>query len=187
MDPKKVLASLCIPAIVPIGALAYQQSRIWENNLVFWEHTVEHNPYNILARNALGLEYHERQRYNEAKYQFEFVLALQQIPMSLKLKALNNLANIYTDTKYPGYSLEQAANLYEMGIKNAERKNLTYELRINLAQADAQMGKMSEATQIIKEVYSELKSDPDSRNIWLIPFIEKMVGGKPLSNAPAKK
>lgn len=179
MEAKKVFSAIVFTLMIPVGVLAYQQSKIWENNLVFWEHTVEHNPYNILARNALGLEYHERLRYDEAKYQFEFVLALKEIPMSLKLKAVNNLANVYTDKRYPGYSLGEAAKLYEMGIKNAERRNLTYELRINLAQAFAQMDRRDEAMQIVTQVYQELQRDPDARNIWLIPFIEKMVGGKP--------
>lgn len=177
MNFRHSVVAIMLTLVVPLSALSAQQSKIWNNNLVFWEHTVEHNPYNILARNALGLEYHERQRYEEAKYQFEFVLSLQ-LPMSLKLKAINNLANIYTDKKYPNASLQEAVKLYEMGIKSSERKNLTYELRINLAQALAQMGRGREATDIVNQVYAELKSDPDSRNIWLIPFIESMMGGK---------
>jgi predicted Zn-dependent protease len=99
--------------------------------------------------------------------------------MSLKLKAVNNLANVFTDTKYPGRSLEKAAQLYTVAIQSAERPNLTYELRINLAQTYYQMGRQQEALRMVNEVYKELKSDPDSRNIWLIPFIEKMLAGPP--------
>jgi len=165
--------------LVPLSAICLQQTRIWENNLTFWEHTVQHNPLNILARNALGLEYHERRRYEEAIQQFDVVMQQQQIPMSLKLKAVNNLANVFTDTKYPSRSLEKAAQLYSVAINSAERPNMTYELRINLAQTYYQMGRQQEALQIVQKVYGELKSDPDSRNIWLIPFIEKMLSGPP--------
>lgn len=165
--------------VVPMGAIALQQSRIWETNLVFWEHTVEHNPLNILARNALGLEYHERRRYEEAIQQYDVVMRQIQVPMALKLKAVNNLANVYTDTRYPNRNLAKAAELYEMAIRSAERPNMTYELRINLAQTYYQMDKKGQASFLVNQVYKELKSDPDSRNIWLIPFIERMISGPP--------
>lgn len=181
---KSVLTALAVLA-VPVSAIALQQSRIWENNLVFWEHTVAHNPNNILARNALGLEYHERRRYDEAIAQYDVVMR-QPLPMSLKLKGVNNLANVFTDSRYPGRSLEKAAELYQTAIKSAERSNLTYELRINLAQTYHQMGRQNEAYQIVRQVYQELKQDPDSRNIWLIPFIEKMLAGPPGSKPNTK-
>jgi tetratricopeptide (TPR) repeat protein len=179
LDFKRTIQTVCVALLIPMSAISLQQARIWEHNLSFWEHTVQHNPLNILARNALGLEYHERRRYDEAIQQFDVVMQQQQIPMSLKLKAVNNLANVFTDTKYPGRSLEKAAQLYTVAIQSAERPNLTYELRINLAQTYYQMGRQQEALRMVNEVYKELKSDPDSRNIWLIPFIEKMLAGPP--------
>lgn len=155
---------------LPMGLRSWEQSEIWLTNLKLWEDTVPKNPDNILARNALGLEYHERKRYKESIEHFEYVLKMN-VPTSLKLKAINNLANIYTDKNYTGYDLSKAAQLYEMAIQGAERPNQTYELRVNLAQTWYLMGQKDQARQLLQSIFFEVQRDPDSRNRWLLNYI----------------
>lgn len=164
---------------LPLAVLSMQQSRIWENNLTFWEHTVKNNYDNILARNALGLEYHERKRYEEAKKQFEFVLALE-LPTSIKLKSINNLANIYTDKNYPGMSYYKAIELYETAIKAAERQTMTYEIRVNLGQTYYVIGQKQRGRDMLLSLMEEVRNDPDSKNKWLLNYIPQALSNMPL-------
>lgn len=153
---------------------SYSQSKLWHDNLALWQDTVEKNQDNILARNALGLEYHQRKRYAEAIEQFNHVLRLEA-PTSMKIKSINNLANIYSDRTYSGFNLDAAIELYELGIASAERPNMIYELRVNYAQTLYQKGDKAKFREILLGVYQEVLRDPDSRNHWLREYIPNVL------------
>ncbi len=172
------LAALAVVIGTVMGFASYSQSKIWLNNLFLWEDTVAKNPQNILSRNALGLEYSERGRFYEAIEQFEQVLKMD-LPASLKLKSINNLANIYTHEGFKGRDMQKAIALFESAVASSEKPNLTYELRINLGQTYYHVGEQKKGKDLLRQVYQEVLTDPDSRSRWLLNYIPEALENMP--------
>ncbi len=170
----KILWSIIIIMFVPLAWGSYERSKVWKTNLSLWQDAVLKNPDNILARNALGLEYHTRKQYEDAIVQYSHVLKLE-VETELKLKSINNLANIFVDRSYKGFNLNQAIQLYELAISTAERPNLTYELRINYAQTLYQQGQKERCREILLQVYKEVLQNPDSRHRWLLDYVSSVL------------
>lgn len=68
-----------LPVVLLLILLAAQsglQTMTWDNNVVFWQHTLEVNPQSFLAHNNLGAVYQLQGRLPQAAEQFELALRL---------------------------------------------------------------------------------------------------------------
>ncbi len=88
-----LFAYLRYPAIIALaitlGALTWQQSKVYKDIEVLWKDTVKKNPAAWMAHNNLGIEFAAQERYEEAVLSYEKALALRPN----HVKAHGNLAN----------------------------------------------------------------------------------------------
>ncbi len=161
--------------ILVFGACLFFRTQVWQTNRNLWEATLQVVPQNVIALNNLGLDFQENGELNQAVQVYEKALATDSID-GTKILIYNNLANIYSDPKYWGRDLEKARNLLLAGIREAQKKHDTFELRINLGLLEKSQGNKEIARKIFKEVYDDINEEGDynfqSLKSILIPEIE---------------
>ena len=167
--PKYVVWVSGVLALV-MGGLAYARSDMWITNRKLWEQTLTVMPTSQIALNNLGLDYQSTGELSKAADLYERVLHLPKDDGN-KILAYNNLANIYADSRFAGFSPQKAITLLQEGIESTRRKRDTYEMRINLAGIYGATGKKEEARTLLKEVLADLEQEPDFRYQWLKPAV----------------
>ena len=139
-----------VPAaiVVALGALSFQQSRMYADMRTFYRATVERNPGAWMAHNNLGNLLREDGRLEEAVAHFQAALrAREDLP-----KVHNNLANCLRDLKRPLEALAHYRRAVELEPKYALA-------RTNLGRTLHELGRYDEA---MPHLLHALQIDPES-------------------------
>ncbi|MBS1970852.1 MAG: tetratricopeptide repeat protein [Bdellovibrionales bacterium] len=171
--PKQMLAVGIVCGIL-MAVLSYARSEMWVSNRALWVQTLKVVPTNTIALNNLGLDYQNAGMLGEAAELYERILRLPSNDGN-KILAYNNLANIYADSRYTGFSPAKAIELLKEGIGATKRVRDTYEMRVNLGNLYAALGKKEEAREVLSGALKDLQQESDFKYQWLVPVVTQQL------------
>lgn len=175
LKPKYYLA-VGIVAGLAMAGLSYVRSEMWTTNRELWVQTLKTVPESAIALNNLGLEYQNSGNFGEAAMLYQKVLQAPKDDGN-KILAYNNLANVYAESRYAGFSLERATGVLREGIAHATRVRDTYEMRVNLGSMLMVMGQRDLARTVFTDVLRDLQQESDFRFQYLRPIVEERLRG----------
>ena len=73
-----------------LATITWQQTWIYQNNMIFYEHVISLNPTARFAHHSLGQEYHERKRYDDAMRVYRIDLQLAPHGPSPEIRLAKN-------------------------------------------------------------------------------------------------
>lgn len=174
LKPKYYIA-VGILAGLAMSGISYARSEMWTTNRALWIQTLKTVPESSIALNNLGLDFQNAGNLGEAAELYQKVLQLPD--NGNKILAYNNLANIYADSRFTGFSPVKSTELLREGIAHTKRVRDTYEMRVNLGNLYAALGKKEEARAVLTEVLRDLQQETDFRFQYLKPVVEKQLSG----------
>lgn len=171
--PKQMVAVGALCGVLMAG-LSYARSETWVSNRALWAQTLQVVPTNAIALNNLGLDYQNAGLLGDAAELYERILRLPSTDGN-KILAYNNLANIYADSRFTGFSPAKAIELLKEGISATRRVRDTYELRVNLGNLYVALGKKEEAREVLSATLKDLQQESDFKYQWLVPVVSEQL------------
>ncbi|MBI1292972.1 tetratricopeptide repeat protein [bacterium] len=139
-------AACMIPLL--LGAMSFQQSRLYNDEVTLWSETLKLNPSAWIAHNNLGFALTERGQFAEAMPHFEAAIRLKP-----------NYEEAYNNLGYALLELERPADAIEPLRRATELRQPYPDALLNLANALAGIGDLDGASNVYTGVVANLPHD----------------------------
>jgi protein O-mannosyl-transferase len=146
-------AAISSAILVVLGALSYRQCGIYGDPVTFWQAAVTGNPDSAVAHNNLGTVLLERSRLDEAKAQFQEVLAMDPD----HAMAHYNLGGVLREQGQVDQAMAELQRAVDLAPGHAEAQ-------LRLGELQAVRGRLDEAITHLQSALELKPHDADAHN-----------------------
>lgn len=172
--PTKFRTVVFVPLIILFGWTSFKYTEVWTSSINLWKNAIDVVPENNLVVSNYALALQEAGQFEEAVVLYEKIIGSENSSETVNL-AYNNLANIYSNSKFSQFSLASSVSLLREGIAKTKKKRDTHELRLNLGMLLSHLGQKEEAKVVLENLLVELDVEQDFRYRSWVPNVKSLL------------
>lgn len=186
MVPAKIRTVVFVPLFILLGWTSFKYTEVWTSSLNLWKNAIEVVPENNMVVSNYALALQDAGHLEEASVLYGKIIGSENNSETVNL-SYNNLANIYSNSKFSQFSLARSVSLLREGIAKTEKMRDTYEMRLNLGMLLNHLSQQKEAKGVLKNLSEDLKVEPDFRYRSWVPKVKSLLEMLDRESSPEAK